>query len=754
KVGTGFWEYDTAKDVVCGQLTDKTMDDNGSVQCNLRPALALSMLYNVLSSPNAYNNVLAMHWNQRQYNNPKADTIITGPIKPGYTTVVDPEGRAVMQQTEGGLGAGTYEVLLEKPAGPDQERPTYTSAPATTLIAMHGMDHAMWVSTRRFEINQLRQEIFTQAMQLPYYQGLALYLIAVAYPFAALLLILPGKASGFVTIPLAWLWVKSWDIGWAAVIIVDKVLFNNLPPWELPQVLRQADWTDINRLPDILGYGYNYNPLEALHLYYAVLAMVTMSVPAITGAATIRARRGILASFSDASASAASARAQVAGDAFSIKAQNHRNAMMIQFQGWSKLSTIAGRGGVSAGAAGASAQTMGMLAAGAHAVTKTDWARTRPGTLVRNGLQVPSHLAQARELSINTAKDWAMREAKYSARLVSEFHPLVGRYGPLQMFLEAYSSAMAGPGGYELSRNGTSSGAKYGELFAQKMNEFTKARGDFIEHYAKRRMQAGESVLTELAGGKSSYGALQFALESLGSEVLLSAAFSPDSVGKFREWSGGGGMSNREYMLRAWHSGASSIGEALFNHRFVAPGGPGTHLQRMLDTTGGNETTERPDLSRRVQHPDAAGVSLIPPAAPIPSRMEEADNYVEWLHDRIRVFHTPFGGAGPDAPPPMPSADEAAVIAQLAQQQHNDRLHYIIRRYENNEIEYYTAQMEIEELRYEGDIGKLFAMNNDFALAELREMRDRRKARSTFHSRLDGDAGPGKIVTKPEDIFR
>ena len=164
------------------------------------------------------------------------------PVKPqfqvtpgadGGTSVKNANGDSVVRDRPDEDGVNQHEVLQWRHMpGPDKNKASYQWTPATTISMMHGMDHSMWVSTRRYELARLRQETFTFAMQLPYYQGVLLYFMATAYPFLAFIVLLPGRAHNFLSVPLAWLWVKSWDIGFAVVITLDKIMYNALPDWQ------------------------------------------------------------------------------------------------------------------------------------------------------------------------------------------------------------------------------------------------------------------------------------------------------------------------------------------------------------------------------------------------------------------------------------------------------------------------------------------------------------------------------------------
>ncbi len=73
-----------------------------------------------------------------------------------------------------------------------------------------------------------KTRVMTAAANLPYYQGLLLFFLALTFPFFALLLLVPGKHAGFIQWFVLWLWVKSWDIGFAIVMQLDDILFSLL----------------------------------------------------------------------------------------------------------------------------------------------------------------------------------------------------------------------------------------------------------------------------------------------------------------------------------------------------------------------------------------------------------------------------------------------------------------------------------------------------------------------------------------------
>src|SRR5690606_25641963 len=108
----------------------------------------------------------------------------------------------------------------------------------------HGATHVEEVGLPIYQMVKARQFLYSFALNLPYYQGLLLYILAIAYPFFALVVLIPGKAANFLFLPLAWLWVKSWDVGFAAIFVLERVMYNLLPNWSLSPGLRTKEaWT-------------------------------------------------------------------------------------------------------------------------------------------------------------------------------------------------------------------------------------------------------------------------------------------------------------------------------------------------------------------------------------------------------------------------------------------------------------------------------------------------------------------------------
>jgi len=125
---------------------------------------------------------------------------------------------------------------------------------------------------------QEKTRLMMAAAQLPYYQGIVLYVLAALYPFFALLLLIPGKHAGFLLWFILWLWAKSWDIGYAVVMLLDDVLFSLMS--DSPKL------GTITELDKDMGTAFNalreMDPTFQLSTYYSIMATAVGSIPMIS----------------------------------------------------------------------------------------------------------------------------------------------------------------------------------------------------------------------------------------------------------------------------------------------------------------------------------------------------------------------------------------------------------------------------------------------------------------------------------------
>lgn len=189
-------------------------------------------------------------------------------------------------------GELVYQVLVN-PGAKKGEKQDWRSF---MIEVSDGHLDAGYIYHQRYQSNQLQQTIFSYALQLPYYQGCMLYLLSVAYPFMCLLVITPGHAARFLSYPLFWIWVKSWDIGFALVMVLEKILWNLLPNSKVDyNVLSNPDL----KLPHVLEEAFKIDPSYDIHAHYNMVSMCLLSIPALTGYAIMKGRYSALASFTD-----------------------------------------------------------------------------------------------------------------------------------------------------------------------------------------------------------------------------------------------------------------------------------------------------------------------------------------------------------------------------------------------------------------------------------------------------------------------
>jgi hypothetical protein len=65
-------------------------------------------------------------------------------------------------------------------------------------------------------------ELYNWAVMMPQVQGILTYLVLIGYPFAAMLMVIPGYWKAFFTWISFFAWVKLWDVGFAIVHTLER----------------------------------------------------------------------------------------------------------------------------------------------------------------------------------------------------------------------------------------------------------------------------------------------------------------------------------------------------------------------------------------------------------------------------------------------------------------------------------------------------------------------------------------------------
>ena len=114
-------------------------------------------------------------------------------------------------------------------------------------------------------------------LAMPYIQGLGLYFLALAYPFACLLLVIPGRYHTFLQWMAIYFWLKTWDVGFAILKLVDGLLYNLLP--QGPPITPSMARDPFETLKTVL----EVDPAYSVNTYFNIMATLIGSIPLITG---------------------------------------------------------------------------------------------------------------------------------------------------------------------------------------------------------------------------------------------------------------------------------------------------------------------------------------------------------------------------------------------------------------------------------------------------------------------------------------
>lgn len=311
---------------LCAELSEKVKLESGyrasdsnsatnTTECSLVPMYAMFLIRNAVSSPSTANSYIQHHKNMMQLvsGNRPNDRLLPQAPDPAEWEVNGTFGvDAPIRHEEGQVEVEYRRVGCE---GSDCETKWFT---ASWLAPVVGQFDTAFSEHQSYQAFGLSQRIFIYSLQVPYWQGVLLYLISVCYPILALIVILPSHAQGFMYVPLAWLWIKSWDIGFALVRVLDKVLWNLFPQSDLTA---GQTFTALGRpvdLPNLMIEAYKVDPTYHVHNYYFILSVAMFAVPGVTGYAIMKGKRAILSSFTDAPRKMADPGGEAAETAFGM----------------------------------------------------------------------------------------------------------------------------------------------------------------------------------------------------------------------------------------------------------------------------------------------------------------------------------------------------------------------------------------------------------------------------------------------------
>ncbi len=106
-------------------------------------------------------------------------------------------------------------------------------------------------------------EVYSWARMVPYMQGVMLYLLAMGYPFACLMMVMPGWHKTLFTWMSFWVWVKLWDAGFAVVSVLERSIWAMLGNstklnYSSPLVYQMKNWSASKIDPTKVGCATDY----------------------------------------------------------------------------------------------------------------------------------------------------------------------------------------------------------------------------------------------------------------------------------------------------------------------------------------------------------------------------------------------------------------------------------------------------------------------------------------------------------------
>lgn len=326
-----------------------------------------------------------------------------------------------------------------------------------------------------YQTRGLRASLFAIASQVPYWQGVMIYLLTISYPFICLAVLIPGKGQAVFYAPLAWLWLQSWKAGFVIVDMLDQIIWNMFPHTDVPfqiegQPLQYAE------LPNVLTEAMKIDPTFNVHVYEFVLSISFTFVTVGLGAAILKSKRGILAAFAGAMAAQGKDAMERGEGAYGVATMNKRLRQEKELMGAAVLSKAGNQAIMEAENRSKNSQELAAARTGANTVYRTADALSQPkgrlGALAETAAAVPQTYNRTW---------WKLMKANlgHDAQYASAFDRRLGRWGAWAMMADATTAAMDAEGGYEINEQYGGSGAWTARI--ELMTSELKVKADTLE---------------------------------------------------------------------------------------------------------------------------------------------------------------------------------------------------------------------------------------------------------------------------------
>lgn len=322
---------------------------------------------------------------------------------------------------------------------------------------------AVFLDHQRYQTTELRHKFFSYALNLPYYQGMLLYLLSVGYPFFALLVVVPGRAGAFLNFLLAWLWVKSWDVGFAMLMVLERLLWNLFPAqdFNVDSVVRRK--IGEQELPELLTEVFKVDPAYNVHAYYYFLCIASAAIPTVCAYGTLKLRRGMVSAVGDTFmhklTQTAESRGKDASGGYGKVVMNIRNSAMKEFAGAQMLGVgLDQRDWGGENAAYAKSGNLRHKSANAWAnnyANAVEASRIADMRFDKNSSQNQNIAPSIREAAYKGAYAKMLEmETRLDARVKQIYDSKLGRFGRYSLLTEEAAAAQDASGGFEINEMG------------------------------------------------------------------------------------------------------------------------------------------------------------------------------------------------------------------------------------------------------------------------------------------------------------
>ncbi len=140
---------------------------------------------------------------------------------------------------------------------------------------------------------QERSRLVYTAASIPYYQGILLYILGLSYPFFCFLLLIPNRHSSFIMFFGLWFWVKTWDVGYAVVMLLDEIFFTIFTGGIAATYQEKGTSPAFSEEIHVaIAAMRAADPTFNLSTYYNVIAVAINAIPLVTSYLTIGTLKG------------------------------------------------------------------------------------------------------------------------------------------------------------------------------------------------------------------------------------------------------------------------------------------------------------------------------------------------------------------------------------------------------------------------------------------------------------------------------